>query len=206
MAKVNFLLGGPYKKGTETHKYGHCAMRIRVGAIDATFDFGRYGNTTGLFKESGDGILRIWSSFANYIKIENSYKRVTIEYIYDIVDTDAQAMYDLFMAEVAKGKLISKDDGLGMQSFNLSFKYFALGPNCTTICINSSNYGNPGVMNGSMAFYKPTDVLDFKEIMALGLQPTPKKLFLPANLERFMAHRKAQSTGLFPNERIVHGA
>ena len=70
-AELQILVGGPYKSNGEEHRYGHTALRIKGQAIDWTYDFGRYGDVRGLFGESGDGILRVWSDFATYIKGEN---------------------------------------------------------------------------------------------------------------------------------------
>lgn len=64
-AEMHILVGGPYRAPDgEEQRYGHTALRLKTANWDLTYDFGRYCKTTGMFGESGDGILRVWSSFA----------------------------------------------------------------------------------------------------------------------------------------------
>lgn len=69
-AELQILVGGPYTFAGEEHRYGHTALRVKNKKFDLTYDFGRYGRVTGDFGAEGEGILRIWSSFPDYIKGE----------------------------------------------------------------------------------------------------------------------------------------
>ena len=84
-AEMHILVGGPYTKDGEEHRYGHTALRIKSPKYDLTYDFGRYGGVRGTFGESGDGILRIWTSFSTYIAGENALHRTTTGFVLFLV-------------------------------------------------------------------------------------------------------------------------
>ena len=65
--------------------------------------------------------------------------------------------------------------------------YHALGPNCTTLSIDGAKAAVPRIDYGSEKFDRPEDVLDLKERLALSANGGSKRLFLPANLQKFLS-------------------
>jgi len=184
-AEMHILIGGPYYKDGEEHRYGHAALRIKTDAYDLTYDFGRYGRETGVFGESGEGILRVWTTFSQYIKGENFLKRKTTDFVYSIFSHQANKTKKYFDEQI---KNAGKFGGSNThrKSFKLATDYHALGPNCTTITLDGAREAVPKIDIGSERFIKPSDVLDKKEILALRLSGGATRIFLPANLKDFL--------------------
>lgn len=185
-AELQILVGGPYTSDGEAHRYGHTALRIRARAIDLTYDFGRYGEVRGLFGESGDGILRVWSDFAPYIKGENAFGRVTTGFVYPIFDHQVAAVRAYFDGLIATGKPMPGRDRAGMKTYKLATDYHALAPNCTTLSLDGARQALPTIDAGSDKFNKPADVLSGTERLALAAKGGAPRLFLPANLQNFL--------------------
>jgi hypothetical protein len=194
-AELHLLIGGPYVVNGEAHRYGHTALRIKTGSIDQTYDFGRYGKVTGVFRDSGDGILRVWSNFGQYIRSENSLKRVTTGFAYVVFDSQANAVVAEFSRLIKAGKdrvdLYKK--GGEMKVYQLSTPYTALLNNCTTISVDGIKPGIPKIDHGSQDFIKPEKVMTWSECAAMksvggGL---PTRIFLPANLQDFLSMKPA---------------
>ena len=187
-AEMHLLIGGSYVAADgEEHRYGHTALRLKTSKFDLTFDFGRYGKTSGMFGESGEGILRVWSSFQPYINGENALKRTTTAFVYLIFDHQAVGPRRYFDQLIKAGKeLVAKRTG-SVSVHKLSIDYHALGPNCTTISMDGAKVAVPRIDVGSEKYNRPEDVLDFKERVALSANGGAKRLFLPANLQKFLS-------------------
>lgn len=194
-AEMHILIGGPYELDGETHRYGHTAIRIKTGAKDLTYDFGRYGRVTGDFGAEGEGILRIWSDFQAYISGENALGRPTTSFVYAIFDHQAAAVLDHFakLTSAAKPRPDLQRSRPTLQVFQLAANYHALGYNCTTLSLDGAKKAFSTFEDGSTEFIKPSAVLTLAERMAMGTVGggTPNRLFLPANLQTFLTQRPA---------------
>lgn len=205
-AELHILVGGPYTMNGELHRYGHTAIRIKTSKSDLTYDFGRYGATTGNFGESGEGILRVWESFDAYIATENRYKRVTTDFTYIIFDHQAAAATSFWDEQIKAGKLVSKSlrGNKTFTVYKLKQEYTALQNNCTTISMESARRAMPRIEHNSHSFIKPDDVMTMSERLAMravgGGQPT--RLFLPANLQKYLM----SNTGVKVNSVTSYGS
>lgn len=185
-AEMHILVGGPYTDASgEEHRYGHTALRVKTSKHDLTYDFGRYGRVSGTFGESGEGILRVWTSFPIYIKGEIALNRKTTGFVYKIFDNQAQASFNYF-AELTDGKYIAGKSTAVKSVYKLATDYHALGPNCTTLSIDGAQKAVPRIAEGSERFNKPEEVLSITERAALSLKGGAPRLFLPANLLTFL--------------------
>lgn len=194
-SELYLLIGGPYVKNGETHRYGHTALRVKTTGIDLTYDFGRYGKTAGTFGDSGEGILRVWSNFDSYIRSENSLKRITTVFAYLVFDQQGKAVTEEFarLIKSAKDRVDKYKDGGPMKVYELALPYTALFNNCTTVSVDGIKPGIPKIDQGSQAFIKPEKVMTWSECTAMktigGGQPT--RIFLPANLQDFLIAKPA---------------
>lgn len=98
---ITLLIGSGYSHDGETKPYGHCALRVVDGAQDTTYDYGRYGKTWGTGSSEGEGMLRVWSSFAAYIAGENATTRTTTAYTFDTTPAGAQLLETFFKQKIA---------------------------------------------------------------------------------------------------------
>lgn len=195
LAEIHILIGGPYTAGGEEHVYGHTAVRVKVAGSDRVYDFGRYGRVVGDFGAEGEGILRVWSSFADYIAGENALKRKTTGFMYAVFDAQAQSVTTHF-ASLMKAAKPRPDLARGRSSltvYQLASNYHALGYNCTTLSLDGVRAAMPTFESGGVVFIKPGDVLSFSEQVAMKTVGggTPSRLFLPANLEKFLSMKPA---------------
>lgn len=187
-AEMQILVGGPYTLAGEEHRYGHTALRIKVNGVDVTYDFGRYGDTRGMFGESGDGILRVWTDFNAYIGAEkNRLGRKTVGFIYALFEHQARASVSFFDQLIAAGKPLPHKNRAGMKVYKLVNDYHALAPNCTTLSVDGARAALPTIDKGAEKFNKPEAVLSTSERFALATKGGASRLFLPANLESFLA-------------------
>ncbi len=193
-AELHILVGGPYKLDGEEHRYGHTALRIKNRTLDLTYDFGRYGNVSGMFGESGDGILRVWSDFSPYVKSENALGRITTDFVYPIFDHQISAVKIYFDGLIASGKPIREKDRVSMKVYRLATDYHALAPNCTTLSIDGAKQALPNIDSGSEKFNRPSDVLTATERLALTAKGGASRLFLPANLQTFLSSASPTKT------------
>lgn len=190
-AEMHILIGGPYTDvDGEEHKYGHTALRIKTSESDKTYDFGRYGKVSGTFGESGEGILRVWSSFQPYINGEIALHRKTTGFVYAIFNHQAAASNSYFDSLTRAGVELKGKSGSSKKVFKLASDYHALGPNCTTISLDGARQAIKNIDDGSSAFIRPEDVLSFPERMALKASGGPARMFLPANLLTFLSSGK----------------
>lgn len=185
-AEMHILVGGPYTLNGENHRYGHTALRVKIGSSDTTYDFGRYGETRGIFGESGDGILRVWSDFSSYIRTENALMRTTTGFVYAIFDFQAKAVTDYFNGQIAAGKPDMGKNRASMKVYRLATDYDPLAKNCTTLSMDGAKQAIKNIDVGSEKFIKPEGVLSTSERLALGAKGGADRLFLPANLQIFL--------------------
>lgn len=191
-AEMQILIGGPYTDASgEEHRYGHTALRIKTTNSDITYDFGRYGNITGTFNESGDGILRVWSVFQPYINGEISLQRKTTAFVYLIFDHQASNSKTYFDGLIRSGKPLDGKSTPTKKVYKLATDYHALGPNCTTLSIDGAKQAIENIDRGSEKYNRPEDVLSFTERMALKAKGGASRLFLPANLLNFLYSEQA---------------
>lgn len=190
-SEIHILVGGPYVKDGEEHRYGHTALRVESKKSDLTYDFGRYGTTRGTFGESGDGILRVWTDFKSYITGENALKRTTTGFVYYVFDHQAGAANSFFDEKIRAATPLPRKNRANMKTYKLATDYHALGPNCTTLSIDGARAAIKSIDRGSDAYNKPEVVLDWKERLALAATGGSNRLFLPANLQTFLAAQEA---------------
>jgi hypothetical protein len=195
-AELHLLIGGPYKtKDGEEHRYGHTALRVKTASIDLTYDFGRYGKTTGLLRDSGEGILRVWSDFSLYISSENSLKRITTGFAYTVFDSQANVVVAEFsrLIKAGKDRVDKYVTGGGLQIYQLTAPYTALLNNCTTVSVDGIRPGIPKIDQGSREFIKPEKVMTWAECAAMTSMGggIPDRIFLPANLLDFLIAKPA---------------
>lgn len=194
-AEMHILVGGPYRDANgEIHRYGHTSLRIKTKKSDKTYDFGRYGNVSGAFGERGDGILRVWSNFDYYIKGENALKRLTTAFVYKIFNYQAEDVNAYFLSLTSAGQHLENKSSLIKKVYKLPIDYHALGPNCTTLTIDGAKKAIPKIDDGANKFNRPEDVLSLSERVALLAKGGSDRLFLPANLEKFLRSSETKSS------------
>lgn len=186
-AEIHILVGGAYTDSSgEEHRYGHTALRVKTKSSDLTYDFGRYGKITGTFGESGDGILRVWRFFQPYISGEVALQRKTTGFVYGVFNHEGDLSNSYFDGLIKSGKLIESKSGVQKSVYRLASDYHALGPNCTTLSLDAARQAIRKIDRGSEKYNKPEDVLTFTERLALKAKGGASRLFLPANLLKFL--------------------
>lgn len=186
-AEIHILVGGAYTDSSgEEHRYGHTALRVKTKSSDLTYDFGRYGKITGTFGESGDGILRVWRFFQPYISGEVALQRKTTGFVYGVFNHEGDLSNSYFDGLIKSGKLIESKSGVQKSVHRLASDYHALGPNCTTLSLDAARQAIRKIDRGSEKYNKPEDVLTFTERLALKAKGGASRLFLPANLLKFL--------------------
>ncbi|WP_413457896.1 hypothetical protein [Herbaspirillum huttiense] len=187
-AEMHVLVGGPYTSPDgEEHRYGHTALRVKTRQSDITYDFGRYGRTSGTFGESGEGILRKWIAFDHYIRGENSLHRKTTGFVYAIFQYQADAINSYFDKQIAAGQALPDKSNGVKKTFKLKSDYHALGPNCTTLSVDGAKVAITDFDRGSDKYIRPEEALSFGERIALKAAGGSSRLFLPANLQHFLS-------------------
>lgn len=194
-AELHLLIGGPYThKSGKAAPYGHCALRLKTKAYDVLYDFGRYGIvtldgwTTAHVSggSAGDGILRVWTNAAEYIKDENALLRRTTAVAYQIYDhqvAKAKALMDQLIKEA------TPVDGKSDEYMNVYLTrrmYHATGPNCTTVSVDGAEKAIVRLMDGQEKYWKPADVLTGVELKLVLALTDESRLFLPENLRKFL--------------------
>lgn len=205
-SEIHILIGGPYTVGREEHRYGHVAVRIKTPGTDTTYDFGRYGRVTGDFGAEGEGILRVWLNFTDYISGENSLKRKTTGFVFSAFEEQSQAVNTHFrdLIRASKPRAELERGRSALKIYQLPRNYHALSYNCTTLSLDGVKAGIPNFENGGAAFIDPAAVLSMTELLAMKTigGGTPSRLFLPANLEKFLSTKPAVK----PTRVDVYGA
>jgi hypothetical protein len=131
---MEILIGGPYAFDGEDHTYGHVALRVFMkNEREFVYDFGRYGLKWNLGSE-GEGILRVWTSFQQYITSENFLGRTTDGFLYHLDEKEAEAIISYFEYKVngikiRKQRKDNPNDPNGkviMKEYRLSENYHAV--------------------------------------------------------------------------------
>jgi hypothetical protein len=194
-SEIHVLVGGPYVAGGEEHRYGHTAVRVKTPAADITYDFGRYGRVVGDFGAEGEGILRVWTDFSVYIGGENALKRKTTGFVFSVLEGQSQAVNAHFgqLIKVSKPRAELERGRGALKAYQLSRNYHALSYNCTTLSLDGVKAGIPTFENGGVPFIDPGAILSMTELLAMKTVGggTPNRLFLPANLEKFLSTKPA---------------
>ncbi|KZN77779.1 hypothetical protein N477_00810 [Pseudoalteromonas luteoviolacea H33-S] len=149
-ASVELLIGGPYTKANgDKVTYGHVALRVtgenEDGTYDYVYDFGRYGKTWGIGGSEGEGTLRLWTSFDDYIKGENATGRITTGYAFSLSSEQAGKINTHF-SKLTSGLIPTKVRG-NMQQFRIASNYHAANCNFTTVAMDGLKAGNPKLHN-----------------------------------------------------------
>lgn len=194
-SEIHVLVGGPYAAGGEEHRYGHTAVRVKTSTSDITYDFGRYGRVVGDFGAEGEGILRVWTDFGVYIAGENALKRKTTSFVFSVLEGQSQSVNLHFgqLIKVSKPRAELERGRSALKVYQLSRNYHALSYNCTTLSLDGVKAGIPSFENGSGPFIDPGAILSMAELLAMKTVGggTPNRLFLPANLEKFLSTKPA---------------
>jgi RHS repeat-associated protein len=181
--KIEILVGGPYTRGGEEHRYGHAALRIVTPTSDTTYDYGRYGRTWGRFGSEGEGILNVWSNFQTYIKGENALGRTTTGFSFVVTKEQAEKIQAHFDALVSGRKAILT--GKDMQRFRIAADYHALTSNCTTLTLGGAEAAFSD-LEAAAGPYNKGNGMSRTERIAASLAGWPTRLFLPADLKNYL--------------------
>lgn len=172
LASMEILVGGPYGD----HRYGHTALRVNTASTERVYDYGRYGQSFG---PDGEGVLRIWNSFQAYIDDENALGRITTGYLFEISEAKANEIIASFDKKIAgKPKKVATRY---YQSYVID-RYFALGPNCTTVSVDGARLAIPSIDVGWES-HQAGRGLNFMETRASKLKGWPPYIFMPADLQ-----------------------
>lgn len=188
-AEIEVLVGGPYKGNA----YGHAALRVTDSSGEIVYDFGRYGKTWGTGDSQGEGMLRVWNSFIDYISGENALGRSTTGYKWNISDADAAKIRAHYSGLANYG---GKADPAGrpFTQFHLKSNYDVVSLNCTTMTLDGLQIGKGfDVMNLK---YHDTSGLSATEKIALITQ-TVKRPFIPSNIHRMMKDNSPVGTNVY---------
>lgn len=121
-----------------------------------------------------------------YISGEVALQRKTTGFVYGVFDHEGDLSNSYFDSLIRSGKLMESKSGPQKNVYRLATDYHALGPNCTTLSLDAARQAIPKIDFGSEKYNKPEDVLTFTERMALKAKGGAPRLFLPANLLRFL--------------------
>jgi hypothetical protein len=146
------LVGSPYTLDGQVHPYGHAAIRVVTPTTDTTYDYGRYGKTWGPFSSEGEGILRIWSNFAKYIKEENDLGRTTTGYRFSVTQQQAEAVskhLSNMLGDIPTA--IHVEESHSMRVYHIK-DYTALESNCTTLSVLAAEQAIPTLQSEASPF------------------------------------------------------
>jgi RHS repeat-associated protein len=121
--------------------FGHTAVRVFGQGYDVTYDFGRYAGGTGLLKQKGPGILRVWSDHEAFLKGQAPEGDVRTLTYKTSKDVDAAIMSD-FSAKIAKGR--ERPGRKGFKEYQLADDYDLTKNNCTTMCLGAMGDAQAG--------------------------------------------------------------
>lgn len=153
---VEVIIGKPYSDNS----YGHMAVRVQNKNTNTVFDFGRYGNTRGLFNQYGDGILNVRNG-DKYISSESSI-RSSVGFTFETSIDQDNAVISFFgglLGDEGAKKLYSIDNGTGTRNkLSKDRDYHWSDNNCVTITIEALI--EAGLLIFEDGTYKPTDALN----------------------------------------------
>jgi RHS repeat-associated protein len=197
--RFEILVGGPYSRGGEEHRYGHVALRVVTPTSDTSYDYGRYGRTWDTFGSQGEGILNVWSDFQRYIRGENALGRTTTGFSFNITQQQAEGLQRHFESLIA-GRTPRLTRG-SMQRYRIASDYDALTCNCTTVTLDPVERAFPGFQSGAASFIQGQG-MSWTERQAARIRGWPGRLFMPFDLKSYLESRAFRSNlstrGLHP--------
>lgn len=173
-ASIELLVGGPYAD----HPYGHTALRVITKDGERIYDYGRYGRTWGIGKSEGEGVLNIWTNFDLYIAEENSLKRKTTGFLYEIQEKQALDIIKFYDNKIANKK--PKNSTKFKKSYVIE-DYYALGPNCTTLSVVAAKIAIPNI-DFNWKKFQDGRGLSMMERGIVSAKGWPNYIFMPADL------------------------
>ena len=183
-ASIELLVGGPYTD----HPYGHTALRVVTKSAEHIYDYGRYGRTWGVGNSEGDGVLNIWKSFDAYIAEENSLKRKTTGFLYEVQEEQALEIIKFYERKIAMGK--PKSSTKSKTSYVIE-DYYALGPNCTTLSVAAAKVAMPHI-DSDWKKYQNGGGLSIMERGIVSAKGWPSYIFMPADLLAMLSNSIAR--------------
>jgi len=182
-ASLQILIGGPYTDARgEVHTYGHAALRVTTDDKDRIYDFGRYGGERG---PTGQGRLRVWSDFQRYIASQNSYRRITTGFHYDVSSPQAEQIHKHF-DQLFTGRPVIKSFGQHMTEYRLADDYHALSNNCVTITMTGAKLAIPS-LDHNVASHNKGRGMSFTERTAARVAGWPGHIFMPEDLQAMLS-------------------
>lgn len=190
MPAIEILIGGPYKLNSEDHNYGHAALRVITIKEERIYDFGRYGQTKGLFGAEGEGILRVWTKFETYIKGENSYGRITTGFFYLIPEEKATAINNYFNFITSKA-IPRNPKHPNQKEFKLARDYDAVTNNCATTTLDGAKIALPELDRDYAQYNLGRGMTDTeKTATKVHNFGWPSKIFMPADMQAMLEGNK----------------
>lgn len=190
---VEILIGGPYRgRDGELHSYGHAALRVITSSRERIYDFGRYGKVTGDFGAEGEGILRVWDSFAAYIAGENAYGRATKGFAYSVSSSDAEKVVSYFDQMVGQA-IHRRSKHPNQQEYKLPKNYHALTHNCATLTLGGARIALPDLDVTAPQHNEGRGMSTVEKMAARAKNfgRWPEKIFMPADVgEMLEAERR----------------
>ncbi len=176
------MVGGPYTdvRGEE-HTYGHAALRTISPTAEYVYDFGRYAGETG---PTGQGRLRVWTSFSRYIASENSYGRITKGFFYSASDEEVARANNHFKGLIGDRPSL-RGYGDYMNEYRLAQDYNALTNNCVTTALGGARKALSSI-DFDVANHNQGRGLSFAERTAARLAGWPSHIFMPADLRAML--------------------
>ena len=186
LASVVILVGGPYTDANgERHEYGHAALRVLTQNNERIYDFGRYQPPYwGIGDSEGYGILRVWTSFTEYIKGENAYGRMTKGFTYPLGNEQAERTNQHYN-QMLNGLKPTRQYGNHMSQYRLARDYHGLYNNCTTMVMSGVRLVFPELEKETSQFNIGRG-LDFTTRAAASLKGWPVHIFMPADLQTML--------------------
>lgn len=180
-ASIEILVGGPYTVEGEAHTYGHAALRVLVGAQEHLYDFGRYAGETGPF---GEGRLRVWNSFAEYVKGEKITGRTTTGFWYR-TSPEAAAKVINYFAGLTQGRPVVRARENFMKEYRLASDYHALYNNCATMTLAGARLAVKDI-DYEVAKHNQGRGMSSTEKAGARLRGWPEYIFMPADLQAML--------------------
>ncbi|KAF1038920.1 MAG: hypothetical protein GAK35_03734 [Herbaspirillum frisingense] len=183
-ASIKALVGGLYAD----HPYGHTALRVITQSGERIYDYGRDGKTWGVGNSEGEGILNIWTSFDSYIAEENSLKRKTTGFLYEVSEEQAEKINQFYEGKIASKKPNSA--GKVKASYVID-DYYALGPNCTTLSVDAAKVAMPD-LDTDWKKYQDGRGLSMIERGIVSARGWPGHIFMPVELQAMLSGTTAR--------------
>lgn len=181
---IEILIGGPYTSNGETHTYGHVALRTIKTASERVYDFGRYGKYNG---PVGDGILRVWTNFNDYISGENFLERETTGFLYSATVEQIEKI-DAHYDEIIKSATKYKSRPPSMMAYKLPKDYNAIDNNCTTVSLGGARIALPRIEYNTPTYNDGRGMSSSEKLAARAANfgSWPDHVFMPADLQMML--------------------